>query len=107
MDAYHKSVDVLSWFSEDDTGEFTESEVTNIWSDKSPGYIILNDNYGFLCEKKNPKSIIENIKKLISTEKDSLFKKTETTYQHVKDNFDRALILKAYKNTVAVYAPKD
>ena len=44
MDAYHKSVDVLSWFSEDDTGEFTESEVTNIWSDKSPGYIILNDN---------------------------------------------------------------
>jgi hypothetical protein len=44
MDAYNKSVDVLSWFSEDDTGEFTESEVTNIWSDKSPGYIILNDN---------------------------------------------------------------
>ena len=44
MDPYTKSVDVLSWFSEDDTGEFTESEVTNIWSDKSPGYIILNDN---------------------------------------------------------------
>ena len=44
MEPYNKSVDVLSWFSEDDTGEFTESEVTNIWSDKSPGYIILNDN---------------------------------------------------------------
>jgi len=44
MNPYTKSVDVLSWFSEDDTGEFTESEVTNIWSDKSPGYIILNDN---------------------------------------------------------------
>ena len=76
---------------------------------KVPGCIdiILNDNYGFLCEKKNPKSIIENIKKLISTEKDSLFKKTETTYQHVKDNFDRALVLKVFENTVAVYAPKD
>jgi len=44
MEPYTKSVDVLSWFSEDDTGEFTESEVSNIWSDKSPGYIILNDN---------------------------------------------------------------
>jgi len=44
MEPYNKSVDVLSWFSEDDTGEFTESEVTNIWSDKSPSYIILNDN---------------------------------------------------------------
>ena len=43
MEPYTKSVDVLSWFSEDDTGEFTESEVSNIWSDKSPGYIILND----------------------------------------------------------------
>ena len=76
---------------------------------KVPGCIdiILNDDYGFLCEKKNPESIIENIKKLISTEKNDLSKKTEKTYRHVKDNFDRALILKAYKNTVAVYAPKD
>ena len=41
MEPYTKSVDVLSWFSEDDMGEFTESEVSNIWSDKSPGYIIL------------------------------------------------------------------
>ena len=44
MPPYNKSVDVLSWFSEEDKGEFTESEVTNIWSDISPGYIILNDN---------------------------------------------------------------
>ena len=27
MEPYTKSVDVLSWFSEDDMGEFTESEV--------------------------------------------------------------------------------
>ena len=33
MPPYNKSVDVLSWFSEEDKGEFTESEVTNIWSD--------------------------------------------------------------------------
>tara|TARA_B100000519_G_scaffold201924_1_gene218804 strand:- start:19128 stop:20009 length:882 start_codon:yes stop_codon:yes gene_type:complete len=44
MDPLYKSVDVLSWFSEDDTGEFIESIVENIWTDKSPGYIILNDN---------------------------------------------------------------
>ena len=44
MEPYTKSVDVLSWFSEEDTGVFSESEVTNIWSDKSPGYIIFNDN---------------------------------------------------------------
>ena len=44
MPPYNKSVDVLSWFSEEDKGEFTESKVTNIWSDISPGYIILNDN---------------------------------------------------------------
>jgi len=76
---------------------------------KVPGCIdiILNDDYGFLCEKKNPKSIIENIKKLISIEKNDLSKKTEATYQHVKDNFDRALILKAYENTIAVYVPKN
>ena len=76
---------------------------------KVPGCIdiVLNDNYGFLCEKKNPKSIIANIKKLISTEKIELSKKTEITYQHVKDNFDRTLILKAYENTLAMYAPKD
>ena len=44
MEPYTKSVDVLSWFSEYCEGEFSESEVSNIWSDKSPGYIILNDN---------------------------------------------------------------
>ena len=44
MDPLYKSVDVLSWFSEDDTGEFIESVVENIWTDKSHGYIILNDN---------------------------------------------------------------
>ena len=43
MVPYTKLVDVLSWFSEEDTGEFSESEVSNIWSDKSLGYIILND----------------------------------------------------------------
>ena len=46
MEPYTKSVDVLSWFSEDDMGEFTEAEVSNIWSDKSPGYIILNESTG-------------------------------------------------------------
>jgi len=75
---------------------------------KVPGCIdiILNDEYGFLCEKKNPQSIIENIKKLISTEKANLSKKTETTYQHVKNNFDRALVLKVFEHTVDVYVPK-
>ena len=43
MDPYTRLVDVLSWFSEEDTGEFSESEVSNIWSDKSLGYIIFND----------------------------------------------------------------
>jgi len=39
----YKSVDVLSWFSEEEDGEFSYSEVTNIWSNISSGYIILND----------------------------------------------------------------
>ena len=44
MPPFNRSVEVLSWFSEEDTGEFTESEVSNIWSNTSPGYIIINDN---------------------------------------------------------------
>ena len=43
MPPFNRSVEVLSWFQED-TGEFTESEVSNIWSNTSPGYIIINDN---------------------------------------------------------------
>ena len=44
MPPFNRSVEVLSWFSEEDSGEFTESEVSNIWKNTSPGYIIINDN---------------------------------------------------------------
>jgi hypothetical protein len=53
MVPYTKLVDVLSWFSEEDTGEFSESEVSNIWSDKSLGYIILNDKLHISVGAKN------------------------------------------------------
>ena len=43
MPPCYKSADVLSWFSEEDNGEFSDSVVTNIWSNISSGYIILND----------------------------------------------------------------
>ena len=43
MDPYYKSIDVLSWFSDNDNGEFIESEVEKLWSDKSKGYIIINN----------------------------------------------------------------
>ena len=43
MEPYDQTIDVLSWFSEDDSGEFTESKVEKLWKDTSFDYIILND----------------------------------------------------------------
>ena len=43
MEPYDQTIDVLSWFSEDDSGEFTESKVAKLWKDTSFDYIILND----------------------------------------------------------------
>ena len=50
MDPYYKSIDVLSWFSDNDDGQFSESVVENIWLDESPSYLILNDKLRVTCE---------------------------------------------------------
>jgi glycosyltransferase involved in cell wall biosynthesis len=72
---------------------------------KVPGCIdiVLNEDYGFLCEVSDSKSLIGKIIEFINENKkspESIDLRTNKVFEHVSENFNRKNIIEKFKSTV-------
>ncbi len=75
---------------------------------KVPGCIdiIINEDYGFLCDPANSKSLIMKIIEFIKMNEEnpkSINEKVDKTFNHVINKFDRKKIIEKFKLTIEQY----